>query len=401
MEKQRENGLETSVEVVRTEDVIPLNAEKALKSYSPQEQAEIIKLSEEIDVRQVDKIMRYGSKALVNTFEQCGQFLKEEKGSNADKEVINRVVELSKKAAECNEEFNLVIKEPNFLQRFMQGFTSGGKSKTEKIQATAISCFKLVSELREAGEEWSKMLETTSAEIENAGMEDVANINLLEKYIIAGDLAAERIAEECDEAKKKYEETGLQSQGQEYRNLKDGAEVFEITMTNLGKSRVMYKVSIGELMLIRKANRDVRISIETKIRNSLALLSQQLRNAVLNARTDEVSRGQKALTKLNDEVIKDVARSVGLTVQEAEKLLYTSFYNTSAAKEAVETVLKTCTEVQKIATDALPKMKVDVESLNDLIKELEPTVVKFSNQVPVNDETPTSNGAGTGSELKF
>ena len=400
--EERNNNQETAVEVVKAEDIIPLNAEKALKSYSQEEQAEIRALSEEIDVKKVDNVMRYGSTALVNTFNQCGQFLKEERGSRADQEVINRVIELSKKAAESNDEFNLSIKEPTLFQRFLQKITSEGENRAERIQARAVNSFKLVDELKRSCDEWIRMLEDTSIEIEEAGMGDVQNITLLEKYLIAGDMARERIEKDCSEAKQKYEETGLQTYAQQYQNLKEGLEIFEITMANLEKSRVMYKLSIGQLMLIRKSNRDVRISIETKTKNSLALLGQQLRNAVLNAKVDEVSKGQRALTKLNDEVIKDVSRSVGLTAAEAEKLLYTSFYNTVAAKEAVETVIKTCNEIQKVATDALPKMKADVAQMNDLIKELEPAIsaVTQPEARQLNDGEPDSNRSGY-SELKF
>ncbi len=393
-EKRINNGVEIVESAVKAENNVRLNAKKALSCYSEEEQTEIVKLSEEIDVKEVEHIMKYGSTALINTFNQCGQFLKEEKGSRADQEVINRVAELAKKASESNDEFNLTIKEPTFLQKLMQKITTGGENKSEKIQARAVNCFKLVDELKKSCDEWVQLLEDASGEIECAGIEDVKNISLLEKYIIAGELARERLEMECQESKQKYEDTGLQIYSQEYQNIKDGLEIFEITMSNLEKSRVMYKLSIGQLMLIRRSNRDVRISIETKTRNALALLGQQLRNAVLNAKIDEVSKGQKALTKLNDEVIRDVSKSVGLTSEEAEKLLYTSFYNTSAAKEAVETVIKTCNEIQKVASEALPKMKTDVAELSELIKELEPAIDAVNPQKATLNDAPDSNGTG-------
>ena len=60
------------------------------------------------------------------------------------------------------------------------------------------------------------------------------------------------------------------------------------TMANLEKSRVMYRLSIGQLALIKKSNRNVQIAIRTQVNNSMALMAQQLRNAVLNAKTKEV-----------------------------------------------------------------------------------------------------------------
>ncbi len=38
-------------------------------------------------------------------------------------------------------------------------------------------------------------------------------------------------------------------------------------------------------------------------------MAQQLRNAVLNAKTKEVLEGQKAMTRLNDELIKEISKA--------------------------------------------------------------------------------------------
>ena len=106
----------------------------------------------------------------------------------------------------------------------------------------------------------------------------------------------------------------------------------------------------------------------------MALISQQLRNAVLNAKTREVYEGQKAISRLNDELIKDISKKVGITAEETEKLIYSSFYNIEAAKEAVTTVINSCNTIKNTASNMLPKMKADMTEINKLIKELEPCV---------------------------
>ena len=108
--------------------------------------------------------------------------------------------------------------------------------------------------------------------------------------------------------------------------------------------------------------------------NSMALIGQQLRNAVLDAKTREVLEGQTAIARLSDELIKEVSTNVGLTTEQTERLLYASFYNTEAAKEAVTTVINSCEAIRKVASEMLPKMKADVSQLNELIKQLEPAI---------------------------
>lgn len=134
----------------------------------------------------------------------------------------------------------------------------------------------------------------------------------------------------------------------------------------------------------------------------MALLAQQLRNAVLNAKTKEVLEGQKAINHLNEELIKEVSKSVGLTAEETEKLLYSSFYNMQVAKQAIETVVKACANIEKVATDMLPKMHADLAEIDQLMEELDPAVEKIAKS-SLNEETSeTPNGDNEeNSGLKF
>lgn len=409
-EKRNENvevpdlGLDTLVEVpVEAKDVVQLNIEKALASYPESERQEIITLSEQIDVKKTENIMNYGLNVLMTTFEQCGNFLKSESGSTADQEVIKKVIELSEKAGESYDDFNLVIKEPSFLQKIILKMSPGArKSRTEKIQESAVTNYKLLVELKKSCESWIEMLIEAMGNIGYAGISDVEQITLLEKYILAGNLAEKRIKEEMTELQEKYQETGLQKYEQEYQEVKEGYDIFQITMANLEKSRVMYKLSIGQLALIRKSNRSVQISIRTQATNSMALLSQQLRNAVLNAKNKEVLEAQKSVTHLNDELIKEVSETVGMTAEDTEKGLYSTFYNTQAAKQAIESVVSSCTAIEKVASDMLPKMKADVTEITNMMEELKPAVMRVEAKgTALNEEKPTPNSEGTNKELKF
>ena len=393
--------LETLTEVpTKPEDVVPLNIEKALASYTEAERKEIMDLANQIDVRKVDNLMNYASNVLLGTFDACGEFLKNEKGSAADQEVIKKVIELSQKAGDSNEDFNLALKEPSLFQKFLLKLSKGArKERMEKIQESAVTNYQLLTELKKSCESWIEMLVEAMGEISISGKNDVEQAILLEKYIIAGKIAEKRIREEISEIQQNAQETGLQKYEQEYAIVKEGYDIFEITMANLEKSR-----SIGQLALIKKSNRNVQIAIRTQVNNSMALMAQQLRNAVLNAKTKEVLEGQKAMTRLNDELIKEISTSIGMTAEDTEKILYTTFYNTDAAKKAVETVINSCNEIQKVAEEMLPKMKAETEEINKLIEQLEPAVTKIATNKETTatlNEKPASSGAGSNTGLKF
>lgn len=393
----------TTLVPVKPSDVVPLNYEAALAAYSPEEQKEIMDLSASIDVRRIDNVMHYGGTVLRKTFEQCGALLKEERGSAADQEVIAQVIKLSKKAGDSYDDFNLVLKEPNLFQKIILEIMTRGKAsqaRTEKIQNSAVTNYQLLQELMKSSEVWLDILRKAWGQIEDSATSDIETLSLLEKYIIAGKMAEDRIGEEMALVQSQYQQTGLEKFAHAYEEMEEGYKSFVLRMSNLEKSRVMYKLSLGQLTLIKRSNRNVQTTIHTQMDNSMALMSQQLRNAVLNAKNREVMEGQKAIARLNDELIRDVSKSVGLTAEETEKLIYAGFYNVEAAKAAVTAVIQTCQNIQKTAEEMLPKMKAETAEVNALIEELEPYVnsVKTSdNGASANTGTP----AGGNDKLEF
>ena len=384
-------------------DVLPLDYKKAFEALEEADQQAIIALAESIDVKQLDKVMSYGSNPLKKTFNQCGDFLKSESGSTADQMVIAQVIELSKKAADAHEDFNMVLKEPNFLQKLLLKLSKKKeKDRTKQIQNSAVTNFKLLVELKDSCDSWIKMLQDALGETSEALMSDMETVQLLEKYIIAGKMAQENIGQQLLAIEENYTQTGLQKYSEEYEEVKKGAEIFDMTLANLEKSRVMYALSRGQLSLIGSSNIDTQISINTQVNNSMALLGQQLRNAVLNAKTMEVLKGQKAITALNDELIKDVSSTIGVTAEDARRLMYSGFYNVEAAKQAVTTVISTCNTVKAIATELLPKMKAETAELSALVKELEPVVGNAPKELTEGTNTPKSSPSTTGNGgLKF
>ena len=394
MEKKR---LEVT-QVTTATDVPPINVTTAFEVLTPEEQHEVTQLAESIDVTKIENVMAYGSEVLKKTFEQCGQFLKSERGSNADQEVIKRVIELTKKANESYDDFELVLQEPNLFEKiFLKANSKKKKNRTQKIQTRAVTNYKLLAELKDSCESWLEMLRSAMGDITFSELSDSENLQLLEKYIIAGEMAKSRTETELAQLQQESESTGLRARAQQYDDLKEGYDIFVLRLSNLEKSRVMYYLSIAQLSLIKRSNRNVQISVHTQSENCTALIGQQLRNAVLNAKNQEVIEGQRALSRLSDELIKDVSRSIGVTAGEAEKLLYYGIYNTDAAKEAVKTVISNCESIKQIAEEMLPKMKADLTEMEGLVEELRPyidestTAINFHTDSQV--QVPTTEGA--------
>lgn len=385
-------------------EIKPLNYQAAFASYMPDEQREITELAAKIDVTETDKIMAYGSAPLIATFEQCGKLLKDEQGSEADQKVIKEVIELSNVANKSYDDFNLALKEPGFFEKLLLKMSSSKrKKKNQKIKESAITNYKLLTQLRASCDSWLEMLKESMFQITSSSVDDKMTVELLEKYLVAGYIADDRISKVLEEKKQAYDLSGLQKDQQEYDELKGGYDLFQIVLTNLEKSRVMYKLSIGQLSLTERGNRNMQVTIHTQKSNSMALISQQLRNAVLDAKNREVLEGQQAIIRLNDELMKKVSQNIALTAEESEKLIFAGFYGMSAAKDAILTVINGCQAIQKVGEEMVPKLRAELDEANKLIDELEPYIYKVKQHGSANasQSVVTSSSGSNNGSLEF
>lgn len=345
--------------------------------------------------------MNYGSSVLSKTFNQCGDFLKAERGSEADQRVIKKVIELSNTVSKNYEDFNLQLKEPNFFQKLLLILsTKGGKSYSQRVQQSAITNYNLLIELQKSCLAWKDMLVDTMGQITNSSIEDKDNAILLEKYLVAGHIAQGRIEKEINEQKSKYDESGLQIYAQSYNELKEGYDIFLTVMHNLEKSRVMYNLSIAQLTLVQKSNYNAQLTINTQMNNTLPSIAKQLTIAIMDAKNREVIEGQQSITRLNDGLMVEVSDSIAHTVEESQKNRYSGFYNIESARKAVDLIVSSSKNIQATAEEMFSKMKAEQVEIDKLVEELKPYVNKAEqgNSIDNNTNLKTS-GSSTG--LKF
>ena len=381
-----------------TKELAPLSTH-SLSSFSPDAQKEIMALSSQINVTELENVMSYGSIPLLRSFEQAGKILQDEAGSSADQEVIRQVVELAKQASDSYDDFNIVLREPNFVQKLFLKISASAKDKHEAdVKYKAITNYKLLEQLMHSCDSWIDMLKDGWTKIHTSAMQDKLSCEELEKYIVAGRIAEERIKAEVEQARLDYELSGLIGDKEKYDNLKDGLETLQVVLLNLEKSRAAFVISIGQLFLQAKANKNTQIAVRTQKSHSMALASQQLRNAVLNAKTKIALEGQKSLSALNSELMKKVSENTVLTAEESEKVLLNGVYSVEAALEAAKTVIEGCDLIKKAREERGRSIEAELGKLENLLGEIAPFVsrLKASDE---KDALPSTSSGTTG--LKF
>ena len=385
---------------VPSKELAPLST-NSLSSFPADVQREIVALSEQINVTEIENVMSYGSIPLLRSFEQAGKILQDEAGSSADQMVIREVVELSKQANDSYEDFNLVLKEPNFLQKLFMKVSKGAKDKHDAdVKYKAITNYKLLEQLMKSCDTWVEMLKDGWTKIHTSAMQDKLSCEELEKYIVAGRIAEQRIAAEVEQARLDYELSGLIADKEKYDNLKDGYETLQVVLLNLEKSRAAFVISIGQLFLQAKANKNTQIAVRTQRSHSMALASQQLRNAVLNAKTKIAIEGQKSLSALNSELMKKVSENTVLTAEESEKILLNGVYSVEAALEAAKTVIEGCDLIKKAREERSAGIAQELGKLETLLTEIAPFVTRLKSEGEPKDALPDSTSSSSPG-LKF
>ncbi len=393
-----------NLNVNKTTELVPLTT-SSLRYFNEEEQKEILSVASQINALEIEKIMSYGQIPLLRSFEEAGKLLKDDEGSSADQEVIKEVIELSKQANQNYDDFNLVLKEPNFLQKLLLKISSSAKGKHNKeVSVKAISNYKLLEQLSESCEKWIEMLQDGFTQIHSSAQQDKTNCEELEKYIVAGRIAEERIQSEVEAAKQQYELTGLMADKENFDNLKEGLETFQVVLLNLEKSRAAFGISIGQLYLQSKTNKNVQIAVRTQKANSMALAAQQLRNAVLNAKNKIALEGQKSISSLNNELMKKISENSVLTAEESERVLLNGVYSVEAALEAAKTVIDGCELIKKAREERNAGIVQELDKLKTLLSEIEPFVTRLQENAsePTSTNTKTSSGTtAPKSGLKF
>lgn len=294
-----------------------------------------------------------------------------------------------------------MIREPNTFQKFFLKVFTGSKSfaTKEKLQKSALTIYNIIMEIKKYCDQWEKMLIDTRTDITKAQITTDELLDLLEKYIIAGYLAQERIEQELEEKKQKYLESGLARDKKEYDDQNSGYKQFQRTMSTLEQARVTYILSKVELDIIGQSNINVQQAIKTKNHTILAIMSDQLRNAMLNQDNKEVIDGQQAIHKLNNEMFIEFAGSISESERRSEKMLGEGIYDKEHIAKAIQITFDTCTEIGKIANEELSKIKAENAEMNSRVEELEKVVNGEANRVKEQGKLSSTNISSSG--LKY
>lgn len=372
---QSETLVEQTAPIQRENTDLAVLSADSIQRFEPEVQAQIMRVADEIDPMQLDKILAYGSIPLIRTYEAAGQILKSAEGSSVDQNVIDQVVELAKLANKGQEDVNISLREPNWVEKLLMNiFTSIKEKKNDDTKVKAITCYRLLTQLKEKCDVWHSMLQENWRLICQSITDDMQNGIELEQYIVAAHVAMPRLEASLEEKRVLSESQGLITDLADYDAYKKGLDAFKVTLLNLEKSRAAYGISLGQLSAQKSTNENIQISVMTQKHNSMSVAAQQLRNALIEQSNRQVLEGQKSITALNGELMKAVASNTVLTAEESEKILLNGVYTLEAALEAAKTVVDGCEAIRKARDERAHNVAQEMDKLKTLVEQISPFI---------------------------
>lgn len=370
---------------------------ESIVHFSPEDQAEILALSEKIDPLQLDKVMSFGSIPLLRTYDTAGELLQQIQGTSADQRVIQEVLKLSKEAKKNQEDLNLALEEPNFFEKLLLKISKHrAKDRAEGVVFKAITCYKLLTQLKLANENWLRELQEGYGLIDASIMQDYGSACEIDKYVVAGLIAMKRLEEVLSEKETKMLSSGLADDRMDYLAYQEGTDAFATVLGNLEKVRGAYQLSIGQLITTRKINKTLQIAIHSQKNHNLTVAAQQLRNATLDARHRDAAEGARSITALNSALMQKVSANIALTAEESTALLRDGVFNVDAALTAAKTVIGACNSIEKATQDARRGVAQDLDKLQAVMNELAPVVSGQRAQLADNTTSTVTSGGSNG-----
>lgn len=392
---QSETLVEQTAPIAQESTDLAMLSADSIQRFKPEVQAQILRVADEIDPMQLEKILAYGSIPLIRTYEAAGQILKSAEGSSVDQAVIDQVVELAKLANKGQEDVNISLREPNWVEKFLMNiFTSIKEKKNDDTKVKAITCYRLLTQLKEKCDVWHSMLQDNWRLICQSITDDMQNGIELEQYIVAAHVAMPRLEASLEEKRLLSETQGLITDKADYDAYKKGLDAFKVTLLNLEKSRAAYGISLGQLSAQKSTNENIQISVMTQKHNSMSVAAQQLRNALLEASNRQVLEGQKSITALNGELMKAVASNTVLTAEESEKILLNGVYTLEAALEAAKTVVDGCEAIRKARDERSHNVAQQMDKLKTLVDQISPFINNMKKESEAQGKTATTSSSG-------
>ncbi len=313
----------------------------------PEEEAEIKKALDEIDIHNRSSVIYFGSSAQEKLDEIANRMLEGVKNKDTGKtgEVLNSIVATIKG-------FNIDELNPNKKLSWWEKLL--GKAKP-------------IVEFIEQYEEVKKQIETISDNLEKHKAQLIADVVALDKlyeanleyfrklelYIKAGELKLKELEENIipkyeEEVKKSNEDMIAVQKLKEIRAFRDD---LERRIHDLKLSRQVALQALPSIRLIQENDKSLINKISSTLVNTIPLWKNQLSQTITIFRSHEAAKAIKNANDLTNELLERNAQSLKEANKEIREQIERGVFDIESIKKANQTLIETLNDTIKITQE--------------------------------------------------
>jgi uncharacterized protein YaaN involved in tellurite resistance len=326
-------------------DILPL------EQTSPEQQLKIRQLLQEIDIKDTQSILFFGSKAQEQLTSVSDKMLEgvKNKDTGPAGEDLNAMVATIRG-------FEIDDLDPNKKQGFFAKLL-GKATPVVKFVQQYEEVRKQIDSITDKLEKHKTVLLTDIASLDRLYQANLEYFHTLESYIAAGveklrELDESVIPEQAKQAEASQDVIASQS----LRDLRAMRDDLERRVHDLRLTRQVAMQSLPSIRLVQENDKGLVNKISSTIVNTIPLWRQQLATAVTIFRSSQAAETVKAATDLTNDLLAANAENLKQANAETRKQLERGVFDIETVKQANQALIATIEEGLQIA-DAGKKMR--------------------------------------------
>lgn len=376
-----ETSLMQATQQSAKQDIVPgVQTEVVALSQAPTEQQlKIRQLFQEIDIKDSQSIMFFGSKAqeqLTTVSDRMLEGVKNKDIGPAGDDLNDMVATIRG--------FDLDELDPNKKQGFFAKMLGKTKPVVKFIQQYE-EVRKQIDTITDKMEKHKSSLLTDIASLDRLYQANLDYFHTLEDYIAAGD---EKLRELDDVLIPEHNTTAETSQdviaAQNLRDLRSARDDLERRVHDLRLTRQVSMQSLPSIRLVQENDKGLVNKINSTIVNTIPLWRQQLATAVTIFRSSQAAETVKAATDLTNDLLAANAENLKLANAETRKQLERGVFDIEVVKQANQALIATIEESLQIADQGKKMRSEAVVQLQQCENELRKTLVSAQSGTTTN-----------------
>ena len=342
----------------------------ALAEVPAEKQLKIRELLQEIDLKDSQSILFFGSKAQEQLTTVSDKMLEGVK----NKEIGPAGEDLNEMVATIRG-FDVDELDPNKKQGFF-GKLLGKTKPVVKFVQQYEEVRKQIDGITDKLEKHKTKLLTDVASLDRLYQANLEYFHALEDYIAAGDEKLRELDEVIIPQQAAAAEAGQDMlAAQSLRDLRSSRDDLERRIHDLRLTRQVAMQSLPSIRLVQENDKGLVNKINSTIVNTIPLWRQQLATAVTIFRSSEAAQTVKAATDLTNELLAANAENLKLANAETRKQLERGVFDIEVVKQANQALIATIEESLQIADQGKKMRGEAVLQLQQCEDELRKTLI--------------------------